>query len=207
MSNPTIHPMTVPGLQQPAEIVVDCWGIPHIRAQTTHDVFFVQGFNIARDRLYQIDVWRKRGLGQMAADYGPGFLAQDRAARLFVYRGDMAAEWAAYGNPESEAICQAFADGINAYLSLAEADPSLLPPEFAAMGIKPARWAAADVVRVRSHALSRNVESEVIRAQAAAKALLDNTDLEPQAIVKKALSIAADLCIYTNQHHTIEVLG
>lgn len=44
-------------------------------------------------------------------------------------------------------------------------------------------------------------------AQAAAKALLDNTDLEPQAIVKKALSIAADLCIYTNQHHTIEVLG
>ena len=173
MSNPTIHPMTVPGLQQPAEIVVDRWGIPHIRAQTTHDVFFVQGFNIARDRLYQIDLWRKRGLGQMAADYGPGFLAQDRAARLFVYRGDMAAEWAAYGNPESEAICQAFADGINAYLSLAEADPSLLPPEFAAMGIKPARWGAADAVRVRSHALSRNVESEVIRAQVAARASLD----------------------------------
>ena len=43
-------------------------------------------------------------------------------------------------------------------------------------------------------------------AQAAAKALLDNTDLEPAEIVKRALSIAGDLCIYTNQQHTIETL-
>jgi ATP-dependent HslUV protease subunit HslV len=43
-------------------------------------------------------------------------------------------------------------------------------------------------------------------AQAAAKALLDNTDLSPTEIVKKALTIAGDLCIYTNQHHVIEVL-
>lgn len=43
-------------------------------------------------------------------------------------------------------------------------------------------------------------------ALAAARALLDNTELDPQAIVKKALSIAGDLCIYTNQQHTIEVL-
>jgi ATP-dependent HslUV protease subunit HslV len=43
-------------------------------------------------------------------------------------------------------------------------------------------------------------------ALAAARALLDNTELDPQTIVKKSLSIAGDLCIYTNQHHTIEVL-
>src|SRR5690349_24106388 len=43
-------------------------------------------------------------------------------------------------------------------------------------------------------------------AQAAAKALLDNTDLNPGDIVKKALSIAGDLCIYTNQQHVIEIL-
>ena len=41
-------------------------------------------------------------------------------------------------------------------------------------------------------------------AHAAAKALLDNTDLTPKEIVKKALEIAGDLCIYTNQSHTIE---
>ena len=41
-------------------------------------------------------------------------------------------------------------------------------------------------------------------AHAAARALLDNTDLEPAQLVKKALEIAGDLCIYTNQSHTIE---
>jgi len=167
---PITRNLTLPGLEQPAEIVVDRWGIPHIRAQSQHDVFFVQGFNTARDRLYQIDLWRKRGLGLMAADYGPGFLAQDRATRLFLYRGDMDAEWSAYGNPNAHAICAAFAAGINAYIALAEQDASLLPPEFAAMNIKPARWQAEDVVRIRSHALCRNVESEVARAQVAARA-------------------------------------
>ena len=43
-------------------------------------------------------------------------------------------------------------------------------------------------------------------AQAAAKALLENTELAPAQIVKKALAIAGDLCIYTNQQHVIEVL-
>ncbi len=43
-------------------------------------------------------------------------------------------------------------------------------------------------------------------AQAAAQALLQNTDLAPADIVKKALSIAGDICIYTNQNHTIEIL-
>lgn len=43
-------------------------------------------------------------------------------------------------------------------------------------------------------------------AQSAAKALLDNTDLSAAEIVKKSLEIAADLCIYTNMHHTIETL-
>ncbi|AVR89755.1 ATP-dependent protease subunit HslV [Thauera aromatica] len=43
-------------------------------------------------------------------------------------------------------------------------------------------------------------------AQAAARALVENTELEPKEIVSKALGIAGDLCIYTNHHHTIEVL-
>ena len=43
-------------------------------------------------------------------------------------------------------------------------------------------------------------------AQAAARALLDNTDFGPAEIVKRALTIAGDLCIYTNQQHTIETI-
>jgi ATP-dependent HslUV protease subunit HslV len=44
-------------------------------------------------------------------------------------------------------------------------------------------------------------------AQSAARALLDHTELPAADVVKKALTIAADLCIYTNQNHVIEVLG
>ncbi|HEV7821208.1 MAG TPA: ATP-dependent protease subunit HslV, partial [Burkholderiales bacterium] len=43
-------------------------------------------------------------------------------------------------------------------------------------------------------------------AQAAARALLDHTSMPPEEIVKKALTIAGDLCIYTNQQHVVEVL-
>lgn len=150
------------GLRQPASIHVDRWGIPHLRAENEEDLFFLQGFNAARDRLWQIDLWRKRGLGLLAADFGPGFLAQDRASRLFLYRGDMEAEFNAYA-PDARAICQSFVNGINAYIALTEAEPHRLPAEFQAMGTRPARWAAEDVVRIRSHSLTRNALSEVLR--------------------------------------------
>ncbi len=44
-------------------------------------------------------------------------------------------------------------------------------------------------------------------AQAAARALLEHTDLTPEQVVKKSLEIAGEICIYTNQQHTIETLG
>ena len=84
---------TVTGLQAEAEIIVDTYGVPHIYAQDHYDVFFVQGFNAARDRLWQIDLWRKRGLGELAESFGPEYVQQDSAARLFLYQGDMYAEW------------------------------------------------------------------------------------------------------------------
>jgi penicillin amidase len=56
----------VAGLNAPADIVIDHWGIAHIFAAGAHDAFFLQGYNAARDRLWQIDLWRKRGLGLLA---------------------------------------------------------------------------------------------------------------------------------------------
>ena len=158
----TTHTIRVTGLQAPVTVTTDRWGIPHIRAAGLHDLFFAQGFTAARDRLWQIDLWRKRGLGRLAASFGPGFLAQDRAARLFLYRGEMAAEWAAYA-PDTEAICTAFAAGINAFVAWTEADPTRLPPEFALTDTRPERWDPADVVRIRSHGLVRNAASELLR--------------------------------------------
>jgi ATP-dependent HslUV protease subunit HslV len=44
-------------------------------------------------------------------------------------------------------------------------------------------------------------------AQAAARALLENTEIDAETIVRKSLAIAGDICIYTNQHHSVETLG
>ncbi|MFO1115819.1 MAG: penicillin acylase family protein [Beijerinckiaceae bacterium] len=166
MQNETIE---VAGLKRQAEIAVDRWGIPHIRAEDLDDVFFVQGFNAARDRLWQIDLWRKKGLGLLAADFGPGFLAQDYASRLFLYRGDMQREWAAYG-ADSRQICTSFASGVNAYIDLIDREPERLPPEFAALDTWPAKWRAADIVRIRSHAVAQNALSEIVRSNVLAGA-------------------------------------
>src|ERR1041384_588592 len=75
-----IPDIPIAGLKQPAEILVDRWGVPHIYARNFDDVFVAQGFNAARDRLFQIDLWRRRGLGELAEVLGPGYVDQDRAA-------------------------------------------------------------------------------------------------------------------------------
>ncbi|KOT88336.1 PbsX family transcriptional regulator [Streptomyces rimosus subsp. pseudoverticillatus] len=153
----------VPGLAAPVEIRVDRWGVPHLYAASQDDLFLAQGFNAARDRLFQIDLWRRRGLGLLSEVFGESCLEHDRAARLFLYRGDMAAEWAAYG-PRTECITSAFVRGVNAYVALCRADPAHLPPEFALLGHRPAYWEPADVARIRSHGLYYNLEQEVARA-------------------------------------------
>ncbi len=154
----------IAGLSAPAEIVVDHWGLAHLYGANTHDAFFLQGYNAARDRLWQIDLWRKRGLGRLSASFGPTFAEQDRASRLFLYRGDMAAEWAAYP-AEAKGWTQAFVEGVNAYVNEIRSGARAAPPEFALSHSSPELWSADDVVRIRSHALVGNLTAEVIRAR------------------------------------------
>lgn len=157
----------VAGLAAPVEIRIDRWGVPHIYAKSESDLWFAQGFNAARDRLFQIDLWRRRGLGTLSEVFGPTFVEQDRAARLFLYRGDMDREWRIYSSREGrelEGVTQRFVAGINAYVDWIERHPSAMPWEFKHLQYKPAKWKAEDVVRIRSHGLTRNLNSEVARA-------------------------------------------
>ena len=155
----------LPGLVAPGSIVIDHWGIPHIRAASPRDAFFLQGYAVARDRLWQIDLWRKRGLGRLAASFGPDFVGQDRASRLLLYRGDVAAEWANYP-AEARDWTAAFAAGINAFVGDTRAGRQPLPVEFGATASAPELWSADDIVRIRSNALASNLANEVARARA-----------------------------------------
>ena len=134
---------------------------PHLYARSEADVFFAQGFNAARDRLFQIDLWRRRGLGQLAEVFGPEFADQDAAARLFLYRGDMDREWRIYSSRntrEAEPVTQRFVEGINAYVDWLQTNPARMPWEFTFLKYQPAKWTADDVIRIRSHGLTRNLD-------------------------------------------------
>src|ERR1700728_4526319 len=156
------------GLHEPAEILVDRWGVPHIYAASTDDAFFAQVFNAARDRLFQIDLWRRRGLGRLAEVLGPAYVEHDKAARLFLYRGDMSQEWAAYG-PDAPPTATGCVAGINADVDWLGEHPDGMPLEFKLLGYAPSKWEAGDVVRIRSHGLTRNLTSEVARAHTVCK--------------------------------------
>jgi penicillin G amidase len=168
--------VTLPNLRQPVEILIDRWGVPHIYARNEADLFVAQGFNAARDRLFQIDLWRRRGLGQLSEVFGSAFVEQDKATRLFLYRGDMNKEWAAYG-PSARQIAENFVAGINAYVDWLTQHPERTPWEFKQLGYRPAKWTADDVVRIRSHGLTRNLDSEVARAKVVCAAGLPSDEV------------------------------
>ncbi len=102
----------------------------------------------------------------LAKSFGPAYVDQDRAARLFLYRGDMEKEWAAYA-PDSRQWVTAFVDGVNAYVAQVRSGVRPLPIEFKLTDSQPDTWRAEDVLRIRSHALVSNVTSEVARARVA----------------------------------------
>ena len=103
------------GLDQPVEILKDRWGISHIYAQTEHDLFYAQGYNAARDRLFQFEIWRAQATGTTAEILGPRAVERDHGTRLFKFRGAMAEEMNHY-HPSGVDIIGAFVHGVNAYI-------------------------------------------------------------------------------------------
>jgi penicillin amidase len=154
--------VSVPGLREGVEILRDRWGIAHIYAKNSHDLFFAQGYSMAQDRLFQVDLWRRIARGETAELFGEEAIEADRFARLLHYRGDMDAEWASY-SPDTRDIATAFTDGINAYIAAVK---DRLPIEFQLAGYRPGRWEPADILgRMSGIIMTSNWEKEVARAR------------------------------------------
>ena len=149
----------LPGLKQPVQILKDRWGISHIYARNESDLFFAQGYNVARDRLFQLELWRRQATGTVAEILGKQELRRDIGNRLFMYRGDLTQELNWY-HPHGAEIVDAFVHGINAYIAETERHPALLTPEFKMLGIKPGKWTPAIVIS-RFNGLAGNVEEEL----------------------------------------------
>ena len=163
-AEPFPEKLTVPGLAQPVEILKDRWGIAHIYAKNEADLFFAQGYNVARDRLFQLELWRRQATGTVAEILGKKELKRDTGNRLFQFRGDLTQELNWY-HPHGKAIVEAFVKGINAYIADTRKNPALLTPEFALLGIKPGEWTPAVVIS-RFNGLLGNIEQELNMALA-----------------------------------------
>jgi len=163
-ATPPSESLAIPGLSQPVEIIKDHWGISHIYAKNEHDLFFAQGYNVARDRLFQLEMWRRQATGTAAEILGKKELKRDIGNRLFMFRGDLNQELNWY-HPHGAAIIGAFVDGINAYISATEQNPALLPIDFKILGIKPGRWTPAVVIS-RFNGLLGNIDQELNMAMA-----------------------------------------
>lgn len=151
--------LTVEGLQEPVEIIVDEWGVPHIYAKNEHDLFFAQGYNAARDRLFQLEVWRRQATGTVAELLGPRELKRDIGTRLFMFRGDIRQEMNHY-HERGESIITAFVEGVNAYIRQVNAKPEQLPMEFQLLKTKPQAW-TPEVVISRHQGLLGNIGDEL----------------------------------------------
>jgi penicillin amidase len=135
--------LAVPGLKQPVEVLRDTWGIPHIYAQNDDDLFFAQGYVMAQDRLWQMEMWRRWHEGRLAEIFGPEAFPYDARTRLLMFRGPWdEAEWSSY-HPDAERLFTDYANGINAFI---DENADNLPVEFKLTGIRPDPWTARTVV-------------------------------------------------------------
>ena len=130
---------TVRGLRGPVDVVRDRWGVPHIYAQSTEDLFFAQGYVMAQDRLWQMEMWRRGAEGRLAEVLGAGAVSRDRQARLLKYRGPVDDKELASYHPDARKIMTAYVAGVNALIEEATV-AKRLPVEFVLTGIRPEPW-------------------------------------------------------------------
>jgi penicillin amidase len=156
--------MAVPGLSAPVDVIRDTWGVPHIYAQSEHDLFFAQGYVHAQDRLWQMEFNRRIASGTLSAVLGEATLKSDRFLRTIGLRRAAERDWALMDD-EMRGVLQAYADGVNAYIA---AHRDRLPLEFTILGVEPAPWTPLDTLawgKVMSYQLCGNYENELLRAR------------------------------------------
>ena len=147
------------GLIDEVEVLRDKYGINHIYANNQNDLFFMQGYLAAKDRLFQFEIWRRQATGTVSEVFGEEELDRDIGTRLFKFRGNMEDELNHYHEDGYE-IVSSFVSGINKYIEEINKTPSQLPIEFKLSDIKPEKWTNEDVIS-RHQGLLGNIEQEL----------------------------------------------
>lgn len=142
----TVIGQTTTTLQVPGDTVTiyrDSYGVPHVQATTLYGLFYGNGYAIAQDRLWQMELYRRQARGEMAEIIGKSALEQDKTARIEGYtEQEMEAQIEQLAN-DLQITLRAFADGVNAWIDSAKRT-NQLPPQYAQHGIEPRPWKPTD---------------------------------------------------------------
>ena len=158
----TTSTVSLPGLKSEATIYRDRHGIPHARAASTWDAFFIQGFYTAQDRLFQMDFDRRRAYGRVAELVGPAALPQDKLMRSCRLEASAMADLQVVSEAAREML-EAYTAGVNAFIETTSA----LPVEYEILNASPGPWRPHDslgVFKIR-HILMGVFEQKLWRAK------------------------------------------
>jgi penicillin amidase len=129
----------IPGLRAPVEVLIDDRGVPHVFAKSEEDAWRAQGYLLARDRLFQMEISTRAANGTLSELVGARALEADRVARRrgLAWGAERLAAGLDSGSLLSRAA-RAYSEGVNAWIdAMRLAD---LPLEYRLLGAKPARW-------------------------------------------------------------------
>jgi penicillin amidase len=131
------------GLGAAVTVDSDSLGIPSITAESREDAFRTLGFLHARDRLFQMELMRRKSAGRLAELFGSSAVKLDRKQRS--YQMAKTANIIVNDLPtDQRRVLDAYVQGINSYIQ----KTSVLPPEFLALRQRPEPWQATDSMLV-----------------------------------------------------------
>jgi penicillin G amidase len=132
--------VSVGGLQGEVTVERDKWGVPHIRAGSVEDMAEAQGYVMAQDRLWQMDLLRRVGRGQLSEILGAVTVPVDKEFRV-LNLGRAARRDYEQMDPERRKVMDAYARGVNEFI---ERHGANLPMEFTLLRYQPTPWQPAD---------------------------------------------------------------
>jgi penicillin amidase len=155
------------GLKAKVGVSRDERGIPYIEAENEEDLYFAQGYIIAGDRLWQMDLLRRTSRGELSEVLGSAVLDEDKRHRAFSFAA-IAEQMLANLSPPVRASLEAYSRGVNAFIE--SLNDQNMPLEFRILQYKPQAWNASDslvIGKLLAETLSTSWQIDLMRASLA----------------------------------------
>lgn len=205
--------ISLDGLEGEVTVRFDEYGVPHIFAENEHDLFFAQGYLTARERMFQMDMTRMAGRGELSSLFGETTLETDRFLKAHGFYRTARLVWEEM--PEGyRVLTQAYVDGVNAYIDTVDT----LPREYAILGVEPEPWLPEDCAVsgiLMAYSLTRSKKTDLILhriGEIAGEDVLESIipafpDYAPRVSGPEAVADASTDCIFTDTNGLAEATG